>query len=75
MLILAISDLFSPYCASKNSSKIESSKVFEHMSPMDSASRRPTLPALRALITTGAEAWQPIPTRAIRSAPPATASA
>ena len=31
-------------------------------------SRRPTLPALRALITTGAEAWHPIPTRAIRSA-------
>ena len=33
------------------------------------------LPALRAVITGGAEAWHPMPTRAIRSAPPAIASA
>ena len=74
MLILAMSALARPYRASKNSSKMESSKVLEHMSPIDSAIRRPTLPALRALMTTGAEAWHPIPTRAKRSAPSATAS-
>ena len=42
---------------------------------MDRAKRRATLPALRAAITGGAEAWQPMPTRAIRSAPPSMASA
>ena len=46
-----------------------SSKVFEHSRPIDSARRRATLPALRADITDGTDAWQLIPTRAMRSAP------
>ena len=52
-----------------------SSKVFEQSSPIESESRRATLPALRADITAGTDAWQLIPTRAIFSAPPSTASA
>ena len=52
-----------------------SSKVFEQSRPIVSAKRRATLPALRADITAGAEAWQLIPTSAIRSAPPSIASA
>ena len=52
-----------------------SSNVFEQRSPIESESRRATFPALRADITAGADAWQLIPTRAIFSAPPSTASA
>ena len=50
-----------------------SSKVFEHNKPIDSARRRATFPVLRAFMTAGIEAWQLIPTRAMRSAPAATA--
>ena len=50
-----------PYWASKRSSKIESSKVFEHNRPMVRLSRRATLPALRVCIAPGAEAIQPMP--------------
>ena len=42
---------------------------------MERVNRRATLPALRAAMTGGAEAWQPMPTRAMRSAPPSIASA
>ena len=52
-----------------------SSKVLEHSSPMLRANRRAGLPALRTLMTGGTDDWQLIPTRAMRSAPPATASA
>ena len=75
MFIFFISDFFRPYLASKSSSKIASSNVLEHSSPMLSDSRRATLPALRCFITGGTELWQLIPTRAMRSAPPSTASA
>ena len=49
---------------------MESSKVLEHMRPIDRPRRRPTLPALRDLMTTGAEVWHPMPTSAKRSPPP-----
>ena len=69
MFILAMSARAIPYLASNSSGKMASSKVFEHISPMVSESRRAILPALRAFMTGGAEAWQPMPTRAMRSAP------
>ena len=75
MFIFLMSARFRPYFASKSSSKIASSNVFEHSSPMFSDSRRATLPALRCFITGGTELWQLMPTSAMRSAPLSTASA
>ena len=74
MFIFLISARFKPYLASSSSSKIASSKVFEHSNPMFSAIRRPTLPAFRWFITGGTELWQLIPTSARRSAPLSIAS-
>ena len=74
MFIFLMSFLCSPYFASKSSSKIASSNVFEQRRPMLSDMRRATLPALRCFMTGGIELWQLMPTRAIRSAPPSTAS-
>ena len=74
MFILMISWRAMPYFASKSSSKMASSKVFEQSRPIESESRRAILPALRACMAPGADAWQPIPTRAMRSAPVAMAS-
>ena len=74
MFILAMSARAIPYLASNSSGKMASSNVFEHSSPMVSDRRRAILPALRACMIGGAEAWQPMPTRAIRSAPPSMAS-
>ncbi len=74
MFIFLISARFKPYLASSSSSKIASSKVFEHNSPMLSTMRRPTLPALRWFITGGTELWQLIPTSASFSAPLSIAS-
>ncbi len=51
-----------------------SSKVFEHSRPIERENRRAIFPALRAAITGGAEAWHPMPTSAMRSAPWAIAS-
>ena len=73
MFILVMSARAIPYFASKSSGKMASSKVLEHSSPMVSDRRRAILPALRACMTGGPEAWQPMPTRAIRSAPPSMA--
>ena len=75
MFIFLISAFWRPYFASNNSSKMASSNVFEHSSPMLRAKCRATLPALRTVMTGGTDDWQLIPTRAIFSAPPATASA
>ena len=75
MFIFFIDALASPYFASNSSSKMASSKVFEHSRPMLSASRRATLPALRCFITGGTELWQLMPTSAMRSAPDSMASA
>ena len=75
MFILTMSARASPYFASKSSLKMASSNVLEQSSPTVRTKRRATLPALRACITGGAEAWQPMPTRAMRSAPPSIASA
>ena len=55
MFIFLISAFFRPYFASSNSSKMASSNVFEHSSPMLSAIRRATLPALRCFMTGGTE--------------------
>ena len=74
MFILTMSARASPYFASKSSGKMASSKVFEHSRPMERVKRRAIFPALRAGMTGGARAWQPMPTRAMRSAPPAMAS-
>ena len=74
MFIFFISDFFRPYFASKSSSKMASSNVLEHRSPMFSDSRRATLPALRCFITGGTDDWQLMPTNAIRSAPLSIAS-
>ena len=48
MFIFTMSARCNPYFASKSSGKMASSNVFEHRSPMESASRRATLPVLRA---------------------------
>ncbi len=61
MFIFLMSALCRPYFASKSSSKIASSNVFEHSRPMFSDSRRATLPALRCFITGGIELWQLMP--------------
>ena len=74
MFIFSMSARAMPYRASNSSGKMASSNVFEHSSPMVSDRRRAILPALRALIIGAAEAWQPIPTRAMRSAPDSMAS-
>ncbi len=73
MFILVMLCRMMPYFASKSSGKMASSKVLEHMRPMLSDNRRAIFPALRAAITGGADAWQPMPIRAIRSAPPSMA--
>jgi hypothetical protein len=75
MFIFTMSARRNPYLASNNSSKMASSKVFEHNNPIDNANRRAGLPAFRAFITAGTDAWQLIPTNANRSAPSATAAA
>ena len=74
MFIFRISDFLRPYFASNSSSKIASSNVLEHNSPMLSVRRRATLPALRCFMTGGMELWQLMPTSAMRSAPLSTAS-
>src|SRR5215218_9786704 len=75
MFIFTMSCFFRPYLASKSSSKMASSNVLEHSSPMLRAKRRAGLPALRADITGGDDVWHPMPTRASFSDPPAMASA
>ena len=44
MLIFLMAPALSPYLASKSSSKMASSKVFEHSRPIESESRRPPFP-------------------------------
>jgi len=73
MFILVMSARAMPYFASKSSGKMASSKVLEQSRPMVRDRRRAIFPALRACITGGPEAWQPMPTRAMRSAPPSMA--
>ena len=75
MFIFLMSARLRPYFASSSSSKIASSKVFEHSRPMLRLMRRATLPTLRCFMIAGALDWQLIPTSAMRSAPPSTASA
>ena len=55
MFIFLIDARGNPYFASKSSSKIASSKVFEHSRPMFSERRRATLPALRCFSTAGTD--------------------
>src|ERR1700738_4301339 len=58
MFIFTMSALCSPYLASNSSSKMASSKVFEHSKPMLRAMRRAGLPALRAFMAGGHGRWQ-----------------
>ena len=53
MFIFLMSARLSPYFASSSSSKIASSNVFEHSSPMLRLMRRPTLPTLRCFMIAG----------------------
>src|ERR1051326_7695354 len=69
MFILRMSCFLSPYFASKSSSKIASSNVFEHSRPMFNVIRRATLPALRCFIAGGDDDWHDMPTTAMRSSP------
>src|SRR3954454_5811673 len=67
MFIFTMSCFFRPYLASKSSSKMASSNVFEHNRPMLNRNGLDTLPALRSHIVGGDDVWHPMPTRASRS--------
>ena len=66
MFIFTMSSRRRPYLARNSSSKMESSKVFEHSSPMLNWMGLPILPILRCHITGGDDVWQPMPTSARR---------
>ena len=74
MLTFLMSAFLMPYLASKSSSKMASSNVFEQSRPMLKTIGLPTLPALRVHITGGTEDWQLIPTSASFEKPRSTAS-
>src|SRR5262245_48908617 len=74
MFILTISSMGSPYLVRNSSSKIESSNVLEHSSPMLNRIGLPTLPALRLHMIGGTDDWHDIPTRARRVWPRSRAS-
>ncbi len=74
MLTFLMSAFFRPYLASKSSSKMASSKVFEHSRPMLKMNGLPALPTLRCHITGGMEDWQLMPTRASLVSPRSLAS-
>ena len=69
-----MSCLASPYFVQNSSSKMESSKVFEHRSPMLKTIGLPTLPILRLHITGGTDDWQLMPTSASFEKPRSSAS-
>ena len=60
--------------ASNSSSKMASSKVFEHSRPMLNMIGLPILPILRFHITGGTDDWQLMPTRASFERPLSRAS-
>ena len=74
MFIFTMSSLARPYLVSNSSSKMESSKVFEHSRPMLNTIGLPTLPTLRFHITGGTDDWQLMPTRASFEKPRSSAS-
>ena len=75
MFILTMSCFFRPYLASKSSSKMASSNVFEHSRPMLNTIGLPILPILRDHITGGTDDWQLMPTSASFEKPRSSASA
>ena len=74
MFIFTMSCFRRPYFVSNSSSKMASSNVFEHRSPMLNRNGFAVLPTLRCHITGSADDWHDMPTRASRSSPRARAS-
>src|SRR3954454_19353377 len=74
MFIFTMSCFFKPYLASKSSSKMASSNVFEHSRPMLNTMGFEILPTLRCHITGGTDDWHDMPTRASFSNPRSSAS-
>ncbi len=74
MFIFLMSARARPYLASRSSSKIASSNVFEHSRPMLRLRRRATLPTLRWRMMAGDEDWQLTPTRTMSFEIPETSS-
>jgi hypothetical protein len=74
MFIFRMFSIGRSYLVSNSSSKIESSKVFEHSRPMLNRIGFDTLPALRDHMIGGTDDWHDMPTSARRVWPAATAS-
>src|SRR5262245_20611434 len=74
MFILTMSCLRRPYLVSNSSSKMASSKLFEHSSPIVKMNGFDDLPTLRCHITGGLDVWHPMPTSASRDRPRLRAS-
>ena len=74
MFIFVMRSLGRPYLSQNSSSKRESSKDFEHSSPMFNLMGRPTLPTLRCHMTGPIDVWHDIPTSASSLRPRSIAS-